>query len=324
MVESLSVRRFLLFLLSASLFACTPIFEPPIGESNSTSGWTSGSTSGTGGGDKGLCTDPSDRIEFGGVPLGADSTLLITLSNCDEASFSLEAAGLETSAPAGVFELIGLPSELSNGDGISLAPGEDVSFSLRFTPAEVAGYSAELQVRGDREIDLPITGAGGGMIRIELTWHTPLDPDETDGLGSNLDLHYLRPGGTWNTSPDDCYSQNRNPDWGTVGVSDDPGLVVEDSDGAGPELLVHLTPSETGTYRVGAYYFNSNEFGLIRPSALIWVQGAAPYSVTGPDMVLSDPFGGGRGHFWHIADITWRGADGSITAGTGLQTGFGP
>ena len=47
-------------------------------------------------------------------------------------------------------------------------------------------------------------------IHVQLTWPQ---------LGSDFDLHFIRPGGVYGTSPDDCYYNNRNPDWGVAGVS---------------------------------------------------------------------------------------------------------
>ena len=80
-------------------------------------------------------------------------------------------------------------------------------------------------------------------IHIELFWHTPGDPDETDeGLeaGADLDLHLLHPLAAgpdldgdgsaegWFDIPWDCFWCNHNPDLGPEGPDGNPYIPVED------------------------------------------------------------------------------------------------
>ena len=54
----------------------------------------------------------------------------------------------------------------------------------------------------------------GPCLAVQLTWHTPADPDETDNFGSDLDLHFLHPNGDWWDIPWDIHWMNLHPDWG--------------------------------------------------------------------------------------------------------------
>ena len=114
-------------------------------------------------------------------------------------------------------------------------------------------------------------------IYLELVWFTPGDANELDegpGKGADLDLHFVSPLGNgpdadgdgepdgWFDSPNDCYWQEPNPEWGGIdpGVDDDPQMAVADMDGAGPEV-VYINKPSSGVYRVAVHYFNDNDFG---------------------------------------------------------------
>ena len=70
-------------------------------------------------------------------------------------------------------------------------------------------------------------------IHIELTWHNPLDPDESDNTGSDVDLHLVKVGFNWFDDVFDTYYANQTPDW----QPELPSLDIDDTDGAGPEAL---------------------------------------------------------------------------------------
>ena len=86
-------------------------------------------------------------------------------------------------------------------------------------------------------------------IHVELLWHTPGDPDETDEgpeAGADLDLHFVHPLAEgpdldgdglpdgWFDEPFDCFWFNQFPNWGSLDplTDDDPGLDRDDTDGA--------------------------------------------------------------------------------------------
>ena len=115
-------------------------------------------------------------------------------------------------------------------------------------------------------------------IHVELLWNTPNDPDQTDEgeeAGADLDLHFVHPyaGGPdldqdgepdgWFDVPFDCFWDNPNPQWASFdpAIDDDPGLDLDDADGAGPEVLNLNIPENDKTYTVGVHYWADNSFG---------------------------------------------------------------
>ncbi|HEY1086721.1 MAG TPA: choice-of-anchor D domain-containing protein, partial [Archangium sp.] len=83
---------------------------------------------------------------------------------------------------------------------------------------------------------------------VELFW---------DNAGTDLDLHVLRnPMALLGAVPDDCFFQNRAPDWGTAGdTMDDPLLERDALTGYGPEVFGYVNPVD-GTYRVAVKFEN--------------------------------------------------------------------
>ena len=103
-------------------------------------------------------------------------------------------------------------------------------------------------------------------IHLQLVWNTPLDPDQRDLQGADVDLHFLHPAGTrWFGGLQgkyDCYFENTSPDWGIeFNQEDDPSLDIDDTNGAGPENINLNNPQNTdeigGPYRVGVHYYRA-------------------------------------------------------------------
>ena len=102
-------------------------------------------------------------------------------------------------------------------------------------------------------------------LHIQLVWSTPDDPDETDGLGTDVDLHFRHEAGElWSDQKWDCYFGNTSPDWGIADdVTDNPTLDIDDTNGAGPENVNMASPEVDVSYDIGAIYFRSEStFGL--------------------------------------------------------------
>lgn len=153
-----------------------------------------------------------------------------------------------------------------------------------FVADEVGYYSVSLRESDADECwseyghTLVATRPTEGLL-IELTWITPHDPNEADvgfGSGSDLDLHLLHPSGCWEDDRWDCHFRAREPDWGEPGPSGDPRLEIEDTNGAGPELIV-LGELESLTYRIGVHYYNDHGYGestarirVFLGAALLW------------------------------------------------------
>ena len=132
-----------------------------------------------------------------------------------------------------------------------------------------------------------------GAVHIELLWDTPADPNQYNtgpAAGSDLDLHFAHPtaaepdldcDGTpdpWFSNPWDAFWFNASPNWGSASSSsDDPGLDLDDTDGAGPENLNLLQlegdVADPVGYPVGVHYWNDHGFGTSYASLHIWLMG---------------------------------------------------
>ena len=124
-------------------------------------------------------------------------------------------------------------------------------------------------------------------IHIELFWHTPGDADETDEgpeAGSDLDLHLQHPFGNgydldgdgepecWMDVDVNCFWFNLNPDWGEPGPENDPEMLLDDTDGAGPEVISFDNPEDMA-YLVGVHYWNDHGFGDSWATVRVFVHG---------------------------------------------------
>jgi hypothetical protein len=140
---------------------------------------------------------------------------------------------------------------------------------------------------------------------VELTWDTPLDPDQTDqcgtymDCGADLDLHVVGPcaqgpdidkdgypdgffdvgqyGGGYAC---DCMWFNPNTCWVKDKCGDpdyQPQLDLDDTDGAGPENFTYKFPPEGACFRVGVHYWDDHGFGKSYPTVRAWVEGKLIY-----------------------------------------------
>lgn len=135
-------------------------------------------------------------------------------------------------------------------------------------------------------------------VHIELTWNTPGDPDQTDGSGTDLDLHYLHPQGIWDEHPWDIFWRNPRGDWGVQGdSSDDPSLDLDDTNGAGPENITH-SGLEPVTYNIGAFYYASGTLGASYVTLKVYTNGTLAFE-------HQDKYLPHDGTFWHAAQLTW-------------------
>jgi hypothetical protein len=201
----------------------------------------------------------------------------------------------------------------------------------RFTPSstvaepdlflDLAGdYVVELKVFDDKGTEscgdqaiVTIRATPDEDIHVQLVWETPTDPDQTDTEGSDLDLHFLHPTGTWNTPPDDIFWSNPTSDWGGPLESDDPSLDIDDTDGAGPENINMRDPESGLTYAVGVYYYTDNGFGPSYATVRIYIRGTQQFEWR--DMYMPAPQ-----HFWYVSTIEWPSTE--IRAVNRVDEGF--
>lgn len=133
-------------------------------------------------------------------------------------------------------------------------------------------------------------------IRIELTWTNPEDPDETDDEGSDLDLHLVKMGpGKWFESPYDIFFKNPNKSGSNIWKPEAPELVLDDRDGAGPEVIELPNPQPCEWYAVGVHYYEKR-FGTAYATVRIEVEGSLVFEAN--NVALSD-----GGEFWDVARI---------------------
>ena len=188
--------------------------------------------------------------------------------------------------------------------------------------ANVAGvYRFSLDVWTETGVKSCVPGeaevvvVGDEAIHVELLWHTPGDPDETDTYpapGADLDLHFVhdafadagpdldqdgQPDG-WFDQPYDCFWFNPHPHWGNPNPAamDDPSLDRDDIDGAGPENL-NVTKPLNARYRIGVHYWDDRDLGPSWVTLRVYVYSTLVFEVSDVMLVNHD--------LWNAAVIDW-------------------
>ncbi|WP_168210964.1 PKD domain-containing protein [Persicimonas caeni] len=134
------------------------------------------------------------------------------------------------------------------------------------------------------------TVATDAEIYVELVWDTPGDTDQLDGDGADMDLHYKHPDGEWGYEPLDIFWYNPTADWGIErNPRDDPELIRDDEDGAGPESIAH-PQAERLKYAVGVYYYDDYGFGPSDATVRVYIDGALAHEVAGERLEGADMF----------------------------------
>ncbi len=148
-------------------------------------------------------------------------------------------------------------------------------------------------------IDINRTGCTGpSAFRVQLSWVS--DPN------SDLDLHLLRPGGSYATS-NDCYFGNctgTGLEWGATGAAGNPVLDVDDTDGYGPENIYLNSGAESGEYRIIVHDWD----GTIGEVATIKIY----FNDVERARYTSSPLNATTARYWEVAKVNV--ATGAITA----------
>ena len=207
---------------------------------------------------------------------------------------------------------------------IRFAPGSSSVFEL---PAIPAGLDQNRQFGFEVEVDavgLPadhlgrveVVAAHGAVVGVSLSARVePPLPGSTDlslrlswnSTGTDFDLHLVRSGRPPFSEIDDCYFQNKNPDWGTPGDgADDPYLDRDDTDGFGPE---ELNLSRAGEASYDAYVQFFNYAGSSPPTTTAFLTIEARGNPT--RMLQADIFG--CGDTWVVGRFTVSGGNLSFT-----------
>jgi hypothetical protein len=197
------------------------------------------------------------------------------------------------------WEVIGRPRDSTAG--VTNAANANARLFL-----DLAGdYLVELRVFDDLNVPscasatVAIRAQPDEDIHVQLVWDTPADRDQGDIVGTDLDLHYLHPLGSWDRQPWDIYWNNKEANWGNPGrTDDDPSLDIDDTDGAGPENVNHDNPESGNTYRVGVYYYSDNGFGPSYATVRVYIEGALTYEKRDKYLEREDVF-------WDVAGVVW-------------------
>jgi hypothetical protein len=242
-----------------------------------------------------------------------------------------------SAVPGSAGRWVGSPGQRVALDGsASIDPDGDTPLTYKWTlrskplgaPTVIVGpdqtvteMTLDPLLPGEYVVELNVTDAAGAKnvaparasivavpaqkLLVEMFWSTST-PD--------IDLHFLRgPQAAVDLAPDDCFFQNRAPDWGVIAdTSDDPQLARDALTGFGPEVLGYVEPA-AGTYRVAAKYFNDHLAAdpATEVTVRIYQYGVVTFE---RKMVLN-----AEGEVWNVADIDWP--SGVITP---IEQGAGP
>ncbi len=209
------------------------------------------------------------------------------------------------------------------GSQQNFQPGADVA-NPKFTANVVGTYEFCLSVRDSLLLQscspacIQASVSPDAALHLELTWKTPGDADPSDtgaAAGADLDLHFAHPlasvadidcdgqGDPWFSDPFDAYWVNKEPNWGSFdpNVDDDPKLILEDTDGAGPELLSLAQPQGTNSdpmnYAIGVHYWNDHDHGPSEATLNVFIGG-----------VLAGQFGPVKMYeldMWYVGKLQW-------------------
>ncbi|MFN3199960.1 MAG: hypothetical protein ACE366_16310 [Bradymonadia bacterium] len=180
------------------------------------------------------------------------------------------------------------------------------TFELTVTDSEgLRSPSAECPVTARAEVEVVPTAD----LHLQMTWHTPLDDDETDDDGTDVDLYLLHPHaeGEWRAHTYACYYHQPSPVWGGPEADDDPTLDIDDVNGAGPENINLAQPEFTdplgAPYQVGVHYYRSGSrdrtstYGASEARLKIYIAGALVWDAEARLRRTDD--------FWDAARVHW-------------------
>ena len=237
-----------------------------------------------------------------GMTAGSNELNANPLDNIDcDASQSYDADGAISSYN---WEIIARPE----GSTASFTPSGSVVSPSFFV--DLAGrYTFRLNVFDEdntpscEPADVNIVAIPDEAIHIQLVWDTPTDSDQTDTIGTDVDLHFLHSNGDWNDRTWDCYYGNRTPNWGDPNsTQDDPSLDIDDTNGAGPENI-NLDEPEDGTqYRVGAHYYDNLSLGNSYATVRIYIDHVEAFEIV--DKLLTNGNSSTQ-DMWDVASIDW-------------------
>lgn len=253
-----------------------------------------------------------------------NGAVLLTTTDPDQPTITVPISATINRAP--VASIVGLTGNAAPGQTVTLdgsasndpdADGPLVySWTLRSKPLSstttilapaTPSTSMTLDIPGAYDVQLDVTDATGvkacaparttvvaapaQKVLVELFW---------DNSGTDLDLHVLRnANATIGAAPDDCFYQDRAPDWGVLGNHDDDPLFVRDAlIGYGPEVWGYVNPIDS-TFRVAVVFNNELLSKTPTSTATVRVYFYGVLAFETSKALLK------KGDVWQVADVTW-------------------
>lgn len=175
------------------------------------------------------------------------------------------------------------------------------STAMTLDPLVPGAYEVQLDVTDSTGVKscaparATVVAAPAQKLLVEMFW---------DNAGTDLDLHVTRTTtAPLGVPPDDCFYQDRTPDWGVQGdPTDDPILVRDALTGYGPEVFGYVNPVDA-TYRVHVVFANA----LLSPmptstaTVRVYLFGVLKAEVQHPLLKAND--------VWDALDVTWPSGD---------------
>lgn len=255
-------------------------------------------------GAEGSCPEAVATATIEGVPM--DPGTSITVAPLDDVILDgSESTDQEGQVVSWEWEVLEDPPGIDVELGPTASDPQDQDQSRRhFQPLTAGVYRIGLTVQDDSgfqscdQAEVQITAIPDQNIHIELTWTNPEDPDETNEIGSDVDIHFVKMGpGQWFEAPYSIWYQNPNQNEDPIWNPEDPSLDIDVTDGAGPENVTMRTPDDCQWYAVGVHYFQKR-FGTAYATVRIYINGDLRFYR--PHFPLEE-----TGHFWDVARIHW-------------------
>ena len=213
--------------------------------------------------------DPTDDLHV--IPLDTISCEMTVEGTCPAVSTSwrlMSAPPDSTSIP------------VTSGDELSFFVDLAGEYTIEATALFADGQSATPAL-------VHIEAVPDEELHVQLVWNH----------ASDVDLHFLHPGGCWDDGHYDCHFRNRMPDWGDDGPGDDPSLDIDDTNGFGPENINLDIPEPGIPYRVGVHYWSDHGQGPATATVRIFIRGELLFERS---QVLAR-----SGDWWEVADVEW-------------------
>ncbi len=184
-------------------------------------------------------------------------------------------------------------------EGSTTSPQTELDIDL------VGDYVVELTVVDDQGLKscspalVEIELIADGDIVVEMSWSTPVidkefgGPDGSQGIGTDMDMHYVHPDAYWGDSMSVNWLQ-RTGQWAEHGVV---SLEIDDGWGEYPERLFHDNPKDGAFYRVGVHFYDSKGYGVAYATVRVFFHGEL-YGSYHHQMLDTDSF-------WYVGNVEW-------------------